>query len=186
MTGFLQDVRHSFRQLHRSRGFTTVAVITLALGIGATTAMFSLVDRMLFHSLPYAHENELVSVGVVAPIIDGEFLFATNYLDWREHQSAFSGFTSTTGVGDCDVTENDPVRTTCASVASTFLPTFGIQPVLGRNFTRDEDQPNSPKVALLSYGLWKDRFGWRSQHPASSHIPGWCTDAHHRSSAAQF
>ena len=159
MTGLLQDVRHSFRQLQRSPGFTTVAVITLALGVGATTAMFSLVDRMLFHSLPYAHENELASVGVVAPIIDGEFLFAANYLDWREHQTAFSGFTSTTGVGDCDVTENDPVRTTCASVASTFLPTFGIQPVLGRNFTRQEDQPNSPKVALLSYGLWKDRFG---------------------------
>ena len=159
MTGLLQDVRHSFRQLQRSPGFTTVAVITLALGVGATTAMFSLVDRMLFHSLPYAHENELASVGVVASIIDGEFLFAANYLGWREHQSAFSGFTSTTGVGDCDVTENDPVRTTCASVASTFLPTFGIQPVLGRNFTRQEDQPNSPKVALLSYGLWKDRFG---------------------------
>ncbi|MGE5057344.1 MAG: ABC transporter permease [Acidobacteriota bacterium] len=159
MTGFLQDVRYSFRQLHRSPGFTTVAVITLTLGISATTAMFSLVDRMLFHSLPYAHENELVSVGIVAPIIDGEFLFAANYLDWREHQRAFSGFTSSTGVGDCDVTENDPVRTTCASVASTFLPTFGIQPVLGRNFTRQEDQPNSPKVALLSYGLWKDRFG---------------------------
>jgi putative ABC transport system permease protein len=159
MTGLLQDMRYSFRQLHRSPGFTTVAVITLTLGVGATTAMFSLVDRMLFHSLPYAHENELVSVGIVAPIIDGEFLFAANYLDWREHQSAFSGFTSSTGVGDCDVTENDPVRTTCASVASTFLPTFGIQPVLGRNFTRQEDQPNSPKVALLSYGLWKDRFG---------------------------
>ena len=159
MTGLLQDVRYSFRQLHRSPGFTTVAVITLALGIGATTAMFSLVDRMLFHSLPYAHENELVSVGVLAPIIDGEFLFAANYLEWREHQSAFSDFTSSTGVGDCDVTENDPVRTTCASVASTFLPTFGIQPLLGRYFTRDEDQPNSPKVALLSYGLWKDRFG---------------------------
>jgi len=159
MTGLLQDLRYSFRQLHRNPGFTTVAVITLALGIGATTAMFSLVDRMLFHSLPYAHENELVSVGVLAPIIDGEFLFAANYLEWQEHQSAFSGFTSSTGVGDCDVTENDPVRTTCASVASTFLPTFGIQPLLGRNFTRDEDQPNSPKVALLSYGLWKDRFG---------------------------
>ena len=115
MTGLLQDLRYSFRQLHRNPGFTTVAVITLALGIGATTAMFSLVDRMLFHSLPYAHENELVSVGVLAPIIDGEFLFAANYLEWQEHQSAFSGFTSSTGVGDCDVTENDPVRTTCAS-----------------------------------------------------------------------
>src|SRR5512141_413417 len=97
MSGILQDLRYAIRQLRNSPGFTTVAVITLALGIGATTAMFSLVDRMLFHSLPYAHENELVSVGVVAPIIDGEFLFAANYLDWREHQTAFSSFTSSTG-----------------------------------------------------------------------------------------
>src|SRR5437763_9151733 len=158
MNGLFQDLRYGLRQFRKDTGFTAIVVVTLALGIGATTAMFSVVDGMLFHSLPYAHENELVSVGVVAPIIDGEFLFAANYLDWREHQTAFSGFTSSTGVGDCDVTENDPVRTTCASVASTFLPTFGIQPVLGRNFTRQEDQPNSPNVDLPSYGLWKDRF----------------------------
>jgi putative ABC transport system permease protein len=121
--------------------------------------MFSLVDRTLFHSLPYPRENELVSVGVVAPIIDGEFLFAANYLDWHEHQTAFSGFTSSTGVNDCDLTESHPVRVACGSVASTSLPTFGIVPVLGRNFTAEEDRPNSPKVALLTYGLWQDRFG---------------------------
>src|SRR5207248_5130739 len=140
----IQDVRYAGRQLLKSPGFAGLTILTIAIGIGAATAMFSLVDRILFRSLPYPHDEQLVSVGVVAPIIDGEFLFAANYLDWREHQTAFSSFTSTTGVGDCDVTENDPVRTTCASVASTFLPTFGIQPVLGRNFTRQEDQPNSP------------------------------------------
>ncbi len=159
MTGPLQDLRYALRQLRKSPGFTAVAVITLALGIGATTAMFSLVDRTLFHSLPYPRENELVSVGVVAPIIDGEFLFAANYLAWREHQTAFSGFTSSTGVNDCDLTESRPVRVACGSVASTFLPTFGVVPVLGRNFTAEEDRRNSPKVALLSYGLWQDRFG---------------------------
>ena len=159
MNGIFQDLRYAVRQLRKSLGFTAVAVITLALGIGATTAMFSLVDRALFHGLPYPHENELVSVGVIAPIIDGEFLFAANYLDWREHQTAFSGFTSSTGVGDCDITENHPIRVACGAVASTFLPTFGVQPVLGRNFTREEDQPNVPRVALLTYGLWKDRFG---------------------------
>jgi putative ABC transport system permease protein len=159
MTGPLQDLRYALRQMRKSPGFAAVAVITLALGIGATTAMFSLVDRTLFHSLPYPRENELVSVGVVAPIIDGEFLFAANYLDWHEHQTAFSGFTSSTGVNDCDLTESHPVRVACGSVASTSLPTFGIVPVLGRNFTAEEDRPNSPKVALLTYGLWQDRFG---------------------------
>jgi predicted permease len=62
-------------------------------------------------------------------------------------------------VNDCDLTDENPVRVSCGAVASTFLPTFGIQPLLGRNFTRDEDRPNAPKVALLAYGLWQDRFG---------------------------
>lgn len=159
MQTVLSDIRYAVRQLRKTPAFTAIAVTTIGLGIAATTAMFSLVDRMLFHSLPYPGESELVSVGVVAPIIDGEFLFAANYLDWRQHQSAFSGFASSTGVADCDLTENHPVRTACAAVSSTFLPTFGIQPLLGRNFTPEEDQPNAPRVALLSYGLWIDRFG---------------------------
>jgi predicted permease len=159
MNGFLQDLRYALRQLRNSPGFMAVAVLTLALGIGASTAMFSLVDRILFRSLPYPQDDELVSVGVIAPIIDGEFLFAANYLEWREHQTAFAGFTSTTGVNDCDLTAEHPVRVTCAAAASTFLPTFGVKPVLGRNFTREEDRPNTPKVALLAYGLWQDRFG---------------------------
>ncbi len=159
MHSLFQDLRYALRQFRKSPGFATVAVLTLALGIGAATAMFSLVDRILFRSLPYPHDNELVSVGVVAPIIDGEFLFSSNYLGWREHQTPFAGFTSSTGVRDCDLTDEHPVRVTCAAVSSTFLPTFGVQPVLGRNFTPEEDRPNVPKVALLAYGLWQDRFG---------------------------
>jgi putative ABC transport system permease protein len=157
MNGLLQDFRHALRQLRTSPGFAAVAVVTLALGIGATTAMFSLVDRILFRR--NSHDNELVSVGVVAPIIDGEFLFAGNYLGWRDHQTAFSDFTSSAGVSDCDLTDGHPVRVQCALVASTFLPTFGIQPVLGRNFTRQEDKPNQPRVVLLTYGLWQSRYG---------------------------
>ena len=110
MNGFLQDLRYALRQLRRNPGFAVVAILTLALGIGATTAMFSLVDRILFRSLPYPHDDELVSVGVIAPIIDGEFLFASNYLEWREHQTPFVGFTSSTGVNDCDLTDEHPVR----------------------------------------------------------------------------
>jgi predicted permease len=134
-------------------------VLTLALGIGATTAMFSMVDGALFRGLRYPHADELVSVGVIAPIIDGEFLFAGSYLGWRRQQTAFSGFTSSSGVNDCDLTDDRPARVTCAAVESTFLPTLGVQPILGRNFTSEEDQPAAPKVALMSYGLWLSRFG---------------------------
>jgi putative ABC transport system permease protein len=159
MTRIFQDLRYALRQLRKSPGFTAIAVATLALGIGATTAMFSLVDGALFRSLRYQHPQELVSVGVTAPIIDGEFLFSSTYLAWKREQTAFSAFTSTTGVNDCDLTDDHPARLTCAAVESTFLPTFGVQPVLGRNFTPEEDRPNGPRLALLSYGLWQSRFG---------------------------
>jgi len=159
MNRFLQDVRYGLRQLRKAPGFTMVAVLTLALGVGATTAMFSLVDGALFRNLRYPHPEQLVSVGVMAPIIDGEFLFAGSYLGWRQQQTPFSGFTSSTGVNDCDLIDDRPTRVTCAAVESTFLPTFGVQPFLGRNFTAEEDRPNAPKVALLSYGLWQSRFG---------------------------
>src|ERR1700756_5366360 len=128
MHGLVQDVRYAGRQLLKSPGFAGLTILTIAIGIGAATAMFSRVDRILFRSLPYPHDKELVSVGVVAPIIDGEFLFASNYLGWREHQTPFVYFTSSTGVSDCDLTDEHPVRLACAAVASTFLPTFGIQP----------------------------------------------------------
>jgi putative ABC transport system permease protein len=153
------DLRCAQRQLRKNPGFAIAAVLTLALGIGATTAMFSLVDRILFRSLPYPHDRELVSVGIIAPIIDGEFLFASGYLDWRQHQTPFANFASSTGVSDCDLTENNPIRLACATVSSSFLPTFSIQPVLGRNFTREEDEPNAPHVALISYSFWQNRFG---------------------------
>jgi putative ABC transport system permease protein len=158
MHGLIQDVRYAGRQLLKSPGFAGLTILTIAIGIGAATAMFSLVDRILFRSLPYPHDEQLVSVGVVAPIIDGEFLFASNYLDWRDRQTAFTNFTSSTGINDCDLTDGQPVRVACAAVASTFLPTFSIQPLLGRNFTRDEDHPKSSRVALLTYHLWQDRF----------------------------
>ena len=135
----------------KSPGFTAVAVITLALGIGATTAMFSLVDRTLFHSLPYPRENELVSVGVVAPIIDGEFLFAANYLAWREHQTAFSGFTSSTGVMIAILPRVAGARCVWLGSFNLFADVWSC-PVLGADFTAEEDRRNSPKVALLK--LW--------------------------------
>jgi putative ABC transport system permease protein len=158
MNGLLQDLRHALRRLRIEPGFAAVVVLTLALGIGATSAMFTLVDGALFRNLPYSHADELVSIGVLAPIIDGEFLFAGNFLSWRHDQKPFVGFTSSTGVSNCDLTEDHPVRLACGNVDANFLPTFEIQPILGRNFTREEDRPNVPRVALLAYGLWQSRF----------------------------
>ncbi len=159
MNTLLQDIRFGLRMLARNPGFTAVAVLTLALGIGATTAVFSVVDRVLFRSLPYPQADRLVSLGMLAPIDPNEFMLSYDYVDWRASQTPFESMTSWNGVGDCDLSEQNPVRMVCAQVESSFLSTFGIQPLLGRNFTPDENRPNAPKVALLSYGLWKSRFG---------------------------
>jgi putative ABC transport system permease protein len=154
-----QDLRYAMRGFVRSPTFTVAAILAIALGTGAGTAVFSVVDRILFRSLPYPHDERLVSVGFVAPIIPQEFMLGTDYLEWRARQQPFKSFTSWTGISDCDLTGPNAVRLECAQVEANFLPTLGIQPLAGRNFTRDEDRPNAPPVALLSYGLWKSRFG---------------------------
>jgi putative ABC transport system permease protein len=155
-----QDVRFGLRMLRKSLGFTVVAVLTLALGIGSTSAVFSVVDRILFRSLPYPQESRLVSFGLLAPIEREEFMLGSSYVDFRKEPGPFEAITSMNpGTTGCDLTEQNGIRLNCALVEQTFLPTFGIHPLLGRNFSLDEDRPNAPRVALLSYSLWESRFG---------------------------
>jgi putative ABC transport system permease protein len=153
-----QDARYALRGFRRNPVFTVTVLSTLTLGIGATTAVFSVVDRILFRPLPYAHGDRLVSVGLTAPIIPEEFLLGGSYYVWRDNQKPFEAFTSETGANQCDLTERNPARLSCTGVEVSFLPTLGISPILGRNFTIDEDRPNAPKVALISYGLWQSHY----------------------------
>jgi putative ABC transport system permease protein len=118
------------------------------------------VDRILFRSLPYPQENRLVSFGLLAPIERDEFMLGSGYVDFRKEPGPFEAVTSMTpGTNACDLTEQNAIRLNCALVEQTFLPTFGIQPLLGRKFSPEEDRPNAPRVALLTYSFWKSRFG---------------------------
>jgi putative ABC transport system permease protein len=156
----LQDAKFTLRGFKRQPVFTLVAILTLALGIGATTATFSVVDRILFRSLPYAEDDRLVSFGVTAPFESREFMLAPDLVEWRPQQKPFEGVTAVEpGSTDCDLTEQNPERLNCGKVDAAFLPTLGLKPMLGRNFSDDEDRPNGPSAALLSYGLWRTRFG---------------------------
>ena len=154
-----QDLRYGLRGLRRNPAFAAAAVLTLALGIGASTAVFSVIDHILFRSLPYAHDDRLVSVGLTAPIIPQEFMLGNSYYVWKETQTTFEKFTSWSGVNQCDLSEANPEHLVCAFVESDFIPTLGIGLVRGRNFLPEEDVPNGPKVALISYGVWQNRFG---------------------------
>ncbi len=139
-----------------------VAVISLGLGIGGAASVFSVVDRILFRSLPFGGSERLVSVGIQAPVLPYDFLLGAGYRELRNHPpESVERVTSWVGVNDCDLTDGEPVRLSCAAVESTFLDTLGIASALGRSFTAAEDAPQSPAVALISYGLWQERFGAR-------------------------
>ena len=157
----LQDLRYGLRMLRKSPGFTAVAILTLALGIGANTAIFSVFDRDLLRPLPYPHANQLVFFGMLAPSFDSRpFLFTSAYLQLASGHTPFESMASwRPGITGCDLTEIQPLRLACVRAESTFLPTFGMSPILGRNFTTEEDGPDAPQVCLISYALWQSRFG---------------------------
>ncbi len=124
-----------------------------------------------FAALPYAQGDRLVSVGFVAlPSSRRNSCWEPIIWNGGAHQQPFESFTSWSGVTDCDLSTANPVRLSCAQVEANFLPTLGVQPIAGRNFTRDEDRPNAPPVALLSYGLWQSRFGG-DRHVVGKTIP---------------
>jgi putative ABC transport system permease protein len=154
----LQDIRYALRGFARNPVFTLTILVTLMLGIGATTAVFSIVDRILFRNLPYAHADRLVSVGLVHSL-ETEFMLGYFYYDWQRAQKPFEALTSESATtGECDLTERNPAQLSCTSVEGNFLPTLGVSPILGRNFVPQETLPNGPKVALISYGLWLSHY----------------------------
>jgi predicted permease len=154
-----QDVRYALRGFRRNPVFTIAVIATLAVGIGATTAVFSVVDRILFRSLPYAHDDRLVSVGTVHSLERQEFMMGGFFFDWRDHQKPFEAMAiQSTGPHACDLVENNPAQLDCLDFDAGYLPLLGISPVLGRNFLPEEVLPNGPRVVIISYGLWQDHY----------------------------
>jgi putative ABC transport system permease protein len=155
----LQDVRFALRSFLRRPGTSIVALGAIALGIGGTAAVFSVVDRILFRPLPYVAQDRLVWLGMKAPISPDEFLLEADYGYLREHATVFEAISAMSRTNDCDLNEEQPARLACTRVASDLLPLLGVEPLIGRQFTAEEDRPNGPKAAMLSYGFWRSRYG---------------------------
>lgn len=153
-----RDTQYALRSFRRNPAFALTAMATLALGIGASVAVFSAIDRILFRPLPYAHQDRLVSFGLSQPLQKQEFTLGFFFFEWRDQQRPFESVTFERGAGQCNLTEQNPVQMRCGYVAANFLSTFGVAPVLGRNFTAEEDQPHGPEAAILTDGLWLSRF----------------------------
>lgn len=159
MHTLLQDIRYGLRMLAKNPGFMAIAVATLALGIGANTALFSVVNGVLLNPLPYPEPERLVALYARTTDFDQSSISYPNFLDWQRENRSFSALAAfreddlnLTGTGD-------PERLRAEMVSAMFFPILGVKPVVGRFFTEQEDQLGGARVALISEGLWKRKFG---------------------------
>src|ERR1051326_3573942 len=156
-----QDIRYGLRGLRKSPGFTTVAMLTLALGIGASTAIFSIVNTVLLRPLPYKDSSRLVHVWTVTTMFP-EFTLGQSIPNLQDIEARSHSFETlaTYEVGARNLTGNgEPEQLRTAEVSSGFLTLFGVHPVVGRDFRPEDEQRKDGDVVLLSYGLWQRRFG---------------------------
>src|SRR5271167_4687056 len=159
MESLIQDLKYAARMLLKSPGFVLIAVLTLALGIGANTALFSIVNGVLLRPLPFPSPNELVVVSEKSAIFDNFSISYPNFQDWQRSNSSFSSLVayrnddfSITGSGEAE-------RVRVGMVSAGFFETLGVNPTRGRSFTADEDRKGSAPVVLISAGLWQRKFG---------------------------
>jgi predicted permease len=158
---FLQDIRFGFRMLLKSPGFAAVAIVALALGIGANTAIFSVVDAVLLRSLPYKDPDHLVMIWHTYPKLNlaQASLSPPSYIEYRDMTSSFEQVAAGAG-WDANLTgAGEPERLQGARVSANYFTTLGVEPEHGRGFLPEEDQPGGNKVVVISHGLWARRFG---------------------------
>lgn len=154
-----QDVRFTMRTLGRSPGFTATAIVVSALGVGATTATFSITDHVLIRPLPFAEPEGLVKLWQAQRGYGRTELSPANYRDWRRMNTSFEAMGVYRNLSANLVGEGDPERLEGASVTGDVFPLLGARPALGRVFTAADDQEGAPPTLVLSHGLWMRRFG---------------------------
>src|SRR3954464_8452059 len=155
---FTRDLRHAARGLWRSPGFSLVVILTLALGIGGNTAVFSVVDQLLLRPLPYPDGDQLVMVeesfrGRAADVSPA------NWLDWQRDGRGFRALAAWQPTFFTLIGAGEPKRANAQLVSAEFFPALGVAPFLGRTISDADDRPNGPRVAVLSYRLWQEQFG---------------------------
>jgi putative ABC transport system permease protein len=160
IAGIIQDVRYALRQLRKSLGFTAVAVLTLALGIGANTAIFSVIENVILRQLPFGVPDRLVWLNGRLPVTDEAAVSPPDFKDYRAGNRTFDRIAAMgywAGPSNLSGDKPEQVLTTIAS--ANFFDTLGVRPLLGRDFLPSDEQVTLPQVAILGYGLWRRNFG---------------------------
>src|ERR1700678_2305418 len=155
----MQDIRYGLRMIWKSPGFTTVVVLTLALGIGANTAIFSVVYAVLLRPLPYRDASRLIVMNETTPRVGTLSVSYLNFLDWRKQSTAFAQMATVHQVGFnlTDVARPEVIRG--LAVSPEFLAMVGVEPLTGRDFTAQEGNAGTEPVLILSYEMWQSHFG---------------------------
>jgi putative ABC transport system permease protein len=161
MQSLIQDLRYGARMLLKAPGFTLIAVITLALGIGANTAIFTVVNTVLLRPLSYSEPERIMRLAPEWPNESFRNASEPKFIFWREHSQAFDGVAATIGIGSGVNLSggSEPEFVTGVRVSADFFRVLGVNPAIGRGFTKEEDSQNGERVVILSHGLWQRRFG---------------------------
>lgn len=159
MTTLLQDLRYAVRILIKSPAFAIIAIFTLALGIGANTALFSIINGVLLNPLPYPHPNQVVTIGSKAYGFAEASISYPDFHDWVRDNHTFASLAAYVRTNFDLVGQGEPQRVSAMEVSSTFFPLLGVSPIIGRNFSPNEDVPNGPPAVILSGSLWRTKFG---------------------------
>src|SRR6266446_972350 len=159
MTRFWQDVHYGLRVLGKNPGFTAIAIVTLALGIGANTALFSVVNGVLLNPLPFTNAEEMVAVYTISPTFQESSISYPIFLDWQKDSHSFASLCAFRS-DDFNMTgAGEPERVHTHMISAEFFTALGMQPQLGRVFRPEEDKVGAGPVAILSDGLWHRKFG---------------------------
>jgi predicted permease len=162
METLIQDVRYALRTLRKAPGFTLVALLTLGLGIGANTAMFSIVDGILLRPLPYQDPSRVIAISETTPKVGTVSVSYLDFLDWRRDSRSFSDMAAVCGVGFNLAGISQPQTISGEAVSPNFLSMLGVRPLMGRDFEASEAKTGAAPVVLLSYHLWQSQFGGES------------------------
>jgi putative ABC transport system permease protein len=159
METLLQDARYAIRMLIKKPGFTLTAVLTLALGIGANTAIFSVINAVLLRPLPYAEPERLVMLSETKEQVQNRWVSYPNFLDWQERNRSFEAMSTIRGSTVTLTGGGDPESLNARVVAADYFKVMRVSPLLGRAFTAEEDKPGTQMVTILSHEFWQRRFG---------------------------
>jgi putative ABC transport system permease protein len=158
METVIRDILFGIRSLLKQPVFTSIAILTLALGIGANTAMFSVINAVLLRPLPYTQPDRLVWMNESGEEVANRMLSYPNFVDWRERNHVFESM-STYRTWSMTVTGTDePQNISAGMVTADYFKVMGVTPILGRAFTAEDDRPGANPVAVISYGFWQKHF----------------------------